>query len=181
MDKAQQLLTITQVAIAIAGFAGIIATFQFKGNVKIRRGNALGLAMIVNTGLVGAFFSILPFILFNFGLNDSLVWTISSSLMSLNYILFYLYVVTHLKKFKVNKTANKVRVSFMMIIGILVLIMNILNSFNVVFKREFGPFFMSLVFPLFIVGFMFSHLLLAPIWRTIRNQDSENSDENNLN
>ncbi|MGB5698278.1 hypothetical protein [Muriicola sp.] len=37
MEEAEQLLTITQVAIAIAGFAGIIGTFQFKEGERIRR------------------------------------------------------------------------------------------------------------------------------------------------
>jgi len=49
-----------------------------------------------------------------------------------------------------------------------------MNSFNLVFKREFGPFYISLVYALGSVCFMFSRLLLRPIWRSIRKQEAEN-------
>lgn len=73
MVEAEQLLTLRQVAIAVAGFAGIIGAFQFKDVEKISRGDAVGLALIVNTGLMSAFYSTLPLILSNFGLKDAIV------------------------------------------------------------------------------------------------------------
>ncbi len=174
MQGSEQLLTLTQVAIAVAGFAGIIGTFQFKEGEKIRRGDAVGLAMIVNTGLMAAFYSTLPFLLSNFGINDKIVWAISGGSGTIIYFIFIFYAAKRLKKFKTYKAINKVLVFLLFFVAVIIIIINIMNSFNIVFKREFGPFYISLVYALGSVCFMFSRLLLRPIWRSIRNQEAEN-------
>lgn len=173
MEETAQLLTITQVAVAIVGFAGIIATFQFKEGKSLRRSDALGLAMIINSGLVGAFSSVLPLALSNFGIQDSIVWTVCSGFMSINYMCFIFYLIKHMRKFKINKKSSRFFVVLFFSIGFIVIIVNLLNVFNVGFNREYGPFFISLIFPLCMVGYFFSRLLLVPIWRTIRDQESK--------
>lgn len=180
MEYTEQLLTITQVAIAIAGFAGIIGTFQFKDGEKIRRGDAVGLAMIVNTGLMASLYSTLPLLMLNFGINDSLVWAISSGSGSIIYIIFILYAVNRLKKMKTYKTNDKITINLLFLVAFIIIIINILNAFNVVFKREFGPFYISLIYALGSVCYMFSRLLLRPIWRTIHKQELDNEANKDL-
>ena len=177
MENADQLLTFTQVAIAVAGFAGIIGTFQFKEGERIRRGDAVGLAVVVNTGLMSAFYSTLPLLLINFGVKDSTVWAISSGMTCLIYAYFSLDIAMRLKKFKTFKTVNKILIYLLFIVGFIVIVINFLNSFNIVFKREFGPYYISLIYSLGLVCYMFSRLLLRPIWRTLRKQEAEESND----
>jgi hypothetical protein len=184
MDKAEQLLILTQVAIALAGFAGIIGTFQFKEGEKIRRGDAIGLAIVVNIGLMSAFYSTLPLILINFGVNDSTVWAISSGMTCMIYTYFYIYFAMSIKNFKSYKTINKLMVYSLYISAFVIVFMNFLNACNIVFKREFGPFYISLIYSLGSVCYMFSRLLLRPIWRTIRKQEGAEelkSNESDVN
>lgn len=173
MEEAAQLLTLTQVAIAIAGFAGVIGTFQFKDGERIRRGDAVGLGLIVNTGLMAAFYSTLPLLLSNFGASDEYVWAISSGSGTIIYLTFSIHAGRRLKKFKMYKTMNKVLVFALFFVAFLIIIINWMNVFNIVFKREFGPFYISLIYALGSVCYMFSRLLLRPIWRTIRQQEAE--------
>ncbi|MGB5317842.1 hypothetical protein [Eudoraea sp.] len=180
MENADQLLTFTQVAIAVAGFAGIIGTFQFKEGEKIRRGDAVGLAVVVNTGLMSAFYSTLPLLLINFGVKDSTVWAISSGMTCFIYAYFSLDIAMRLKNFKKFKTVNKILIYLLFIVGFIVIIINFLNAFNIVFKREFGPYYISLIYSLGLVCYMFSRLLLRPIWRTLRKQEAEESNDNDL-
>ena len=56
MDASKLLLVGIEVSVAFAGFAGVIATFQFKDAVRIDRGDVVGVTMIVNFGLWCAFF-----------------------------------------------------------------------------------------------------------------------------
>ena len=63
MDPSDLLLVGIEVSVAFAGFAGVIATFQFSDPTKINRGNIMGLTMIVDFGLVCAFSSTLPLFL----------------------------------------------------------------------------------------------------------------------
>lgn len=173
MENADQLLTFTQVAVAVAGFAGIIGTFQFKEGERIRRGDAVALAVVVNTGLMSAFYSILPLLLVNFGINDATVWTISSGMTCIIYVYFNIDFAIRLKNFKTYKTINKIIIYSLFIVSLIIIIINFLNACNIVFKREFGPFYISLIYSLGSVCYMFSRLLLRPIWRTIRKQESE--------
>ncbi len=176
MENADQLLTFTQVAIAVAGFAGIIGTFQFKEGERIRRGDAVGLAVVVNTGLMSAFYSTLPLLLINFGMDDPTVWAISSAMTCLIYAYFSYDIAIRLKNFKTFKSLNKIIIYLLFITGFIIIVINFLNACNIFFKREFGPFYISLIYSLGLVCYMFSRLLLRPIWRTLRKQESENID-----
>ncbi|MGB5377049.1 hypothetical protein [Muriicola sp.] len=174
MENADQLLTFTQVAIAVAGFAGIIGTFQFKEGERIRRGDAVGLAVVVNTGLMSAFYSTLPLLLINFGTGDTTVWAISSVMTCVIYAYFSYDIAIRLKNFKTYKSFNKIIIYLLFIVAFIIIAINVLNACNIFFKREFGPFYISLIYSLGLVCYMFSRLLLRPIWRTLRKQESEN-------
>ena len=60
MDPYDLLMVGIEVSVAFAGFAGVVATFQFRDRTTVRRGDIVGLTMIVDFGLVCAFFSTLP-------------------------------------------------------------------------------------------------------------------------
>jgi hypothetical protein len=180
MEEAGQLLTLTQVAISVAGFAGIIGAFQFNDVEKISRGDAIGLALIVNTGLMSAFYSILPLLLSNFGLDDATVWSISSVLTCLIYASFNITFAYRLKKFRSFKTINKIMIISLFIVSFFIILINFMNAANIVFKREFGPFYLSLVYSIGSVCYMFSRMLLRPVWRSIKKQESEYFNGNDL-
>ena len=169
MEESDILLTFTQVTVAFVGFAGIIATFQFRDDYNIKKKDAVSLELIINTGLMGAFFSVLPLILSSFGLSDASVWSLSSGIMSVNYLGFMYYLFRQVKRLNFRRSTSIIVITYF-VLGFLVIILNLMNVFNIVFQSEFGPFFISLTYPLALVGFMFSRLLLSPIWRMIRNR-----------
>ncbi len=175
MEESSILLTFTQVAVAFVGFAAIVATFRFKDEFTIKKNDAVDLQLIVNTGLVGAFFSVLPLAFSSFGLQNNTVWALCSGIMSINYLGFIYYLSRKVRISKIRRKMSKLIVILYFSIGLLVLVINLMNTFDIVFKREFGPFFISLIYPLSMVGYMFSRLLFLPIWRTIKNQESNNT------
>ena len=173
MEHTDQLLTLTQVAVAVAGFAGIIGTFQFKEGEKIRRGDVLGLALVVNTGLMSAFYATLPLLLANFGLKDPIVWAISSGMTCFIYSYFSVDIAMRLKAFKSYKRSNRVTIYVLFLVGLVIITINALNACNVVFQREFWPYHISLIYSLGLVCYMFSRLLLRPVWRALRAQEAD--------
>jgi len=50
--------------------------------------------------------------------------------------------------------------------------MNIMNASDIYFHREVGPVIATAVYTLSIAGFMFSRLLLIPVWRNVRIQEA---------
>lgn len=174
MEESPILLTLTQITVAFVGFSAIIATFQFKEGYTIKKSEAIDLQLIVATGLVGTFFSLFPLMLSSFGLSDSLVWAISSATGSINYLLFIYYLSRNVKLSKFRRKKSKMIVFIYFLIGFLILILNLLNAFNVLFQREFGPYFISLIYPLCLVGYFFTRLIFQPIWKTLKNKESKN-------
>ncbi len=174
MEESAILLTLTQITVAFVGFSAIIATFQFKDGYSIKKSDAINLQFIVATGLVGTFFSLLPLMLSSFGLSDSLVWALSSGVGSINYIGFIYYLSRNVKIHNFRSRKSKMIVLAYFLIGILILILNLLNAFNILFQREFAPYFISLIYPLCLVGYFFTRLIFQPIWKTFKNKESEN-------
>jgi hypothetical protein len=68
---------------------------------------------------------------------------------------------------------TKIIFALLFLVAISIIIMLLLNGFNIFFHREYGPYFISQLFPLFMACYMFSRLLLKPIWRMIRENELE--------
>ena len=167
MDQIDQLLTIAEISVALAGFAGVIATFQFRQNDRVKHGHAISLSMIVNISLVGAFFAALPIGLLNFGIDESQVWSISSFLFGINQIIFIIYIYRNMTLDLLDTPIRILFASFF-IIGTLIAIANFLNSLGIGFSRVYGPIFLTFLFNFALVGFIFSRLLMYPIWKSVR-------------
>ncbi len=58
-------------------------------------------------------------------------------------------------------------------LGALVALAMILNALNIVFHRQPGPFIAGIIYALGVASYMFSRLLLLPLWRIVKEQESE--------
>ena len=175
MNVIDNLLTIAEIAIALAGFAGIIATFQLGQLEHISRGRVLAVWMIVNTSLSVGFFSLLPIGLISFGLKAEVVWAISSTLIAIVSIILTPFVIRNMN---LQREKISVRVVFYSIwlVGFALVVVNFLNGLGIVFHREFGPFFAIIMYSLFIVGWNFSRLLMLPLWKMVEKREGLTSD-----
>ncbi|MDH3743763.1 MAG: hypothetical protein OES47_01530 [Acidobacteriota bacterium] len=173
MDPTDQLIVLTEVGVALAGFAGVVASFRFKAGARVSRGNVLGLSMMITIGLIVAFFSLLPLALLNFGLERQLVWGICSGLHGLNYTAFGMDTQRRLRKVQVRKRSSLWMLKVLIPIGGYgVAVALYLNAMGVVFHREFGVYFIALVVPLILSGYMFVRLVVHPLWKAVRERES---------
>jgi uncharacterized membrane protein len=65
-------------------------------------------------------------------------------------------------------------------LGALVALALILNAMNIVFHRQPGPFVAGIIYALGVANYMFSRLLLLPLWRIVKEQESEKAMGTNL-
>ncbi len=173
MDSSNLLLVGIEVSVAFAGFAGIIATFQFRDKEKIDRGHLVGLTMIVNFGLMCAFFSALPLIISIFKVEVGTLWVICSSLAIIYIFRGMHFVHNNMKVAVVGKGTRLLFGAFQGLAALLAFSL-ILNIANLVFHREPGPYLASILFALSLVGYMFVRLLLRPLWRAVHEQEATN-------
>ena len=167
MDAADQLLTLAEISVALAGFAGIIASFQFRQDVHFSRGKVISLAIIVYISLGGAFFAGFPILLMNFGLSEADVWKWSSLLIGINQILVGAFL------WRNSPISDWVSISRIMFISLFTLsgvlaICNLMNAFGYIFEKSFGIFFAIYMFNLGIVCINFARLMMVPLWRALR-------------
>jgi hypothetical protein len=171
MESLDILILGVEASIALAGFSGIIATFQFRGKNDTRRGDAVGLTMVLQFSLLSALVCSFAIILISFGLEKTTIWAACSLVVACiqTYYIFDVY-----KKIRgVKKTKNLERVAMIVQTpSVFLIIMNFMNASNIYFQREAGPVISSIVLALCIAGFMFSRLLLRPIWRNVRAQEA---------
>ena len=171
MDESALLLVGIEVSVAFAGFAGIIATFQNRDEVTVDRGHVVGLTMIVNFSLMGAFFCALPLYLSVVGVEEATIWAINSALQCI-YTLNRMHYIH--QNMSVVALRRSTRLFFRTLQGVafLVGVALALNATNQVFHRGPGPSIAALLFGLGLVGFMFARLLLRPLWRVVREQEA---------
>jgi hypothetical protein len=173
MDSSDLLLVGIEVSVAFAGFAGVIATFQFRDTVRIKRGDIVGLTMIVDFGLVAALYSALPLVLSIFHVEGGILWVVCSSLAAIA-VCRAMYIVH--TKMKPAAISSHTRILFGILQGVaaLVVLSLILNAANLVFHREPGPFIAAILYGLSLVGYMFLRLLIRPLWIAVHEHEAGN-------
>ena len=173
MESAELLLVGAEVSVAFAGFAGIIATFQFRGAKQVKRGDVVALTMIVQFSLNCALLSVLPLLLFAFKLEATTIWTICS-VYGGTYIAYYMQsVYRNMRGVTQRWTLRLLFGSFYAGFAGVVFIL-FLNASNLIFHREPGPYIAGIILGLGVVGYMFGRLLLRPLWFAVSEQEAAN-------
>jgi hypothetical protein len=131
--------------------------------------------MIVYISLVAALFCAVPLVLINFEVNERITWAISSGLMGINISIFIFYVWRNTRLVALHPVSRIIYIAFFLAAVILVA-MNTLNALGIIFNREYGPYFLSYVFCLFLVGFNFARLLLRPLWKAVKKLETEDKE-----
>ena len=86
MEPDQALQTIAEVAIALAGFASLVAVIRQRGSVGWSPRALAGFRFMVELSLSAVVFSIVPFWLSSLALTEPLVWAWSSAGLAAVYI-----------------------------------------------------------------------------------------------
>lgn len=170
MESSDILLVFVQVAIAIAGFSGIIATFQIRDGVVPKPTVVAGLNYIVNASFGAAYLSVLPIVLYSFGLQESTIWSVCSWHFAILPLLFIYLFNRDTKGIKRTKSHSVLHFSVQGICA-LVSLCNFLNAADILFHREPGPVLVGIVVGLATAANLFSRLLLAPMKKTIRKEN----------
>jgi hypothetical protein len=167
MDETALLLVGIEVSVALAGFSGVVATFQDRDAATMARGDVVGLTIIVNFSLMGAFFCALPLILSVFRVDAAAIWSINSALQCV-YVLNRMHYVHQNMNTVAWRTSTRRLFRMVQAVSAIVALALALNAAGQVFHREPGPSIAALFFGLGLVGFMFARLLLRPLWRALR-------------
>ncbi|MEH6586241.1 MAG: hypothetical protein V7720_06765 [Halioglobus sp.] len=161
------LETVAEISVALAGFAGIVATFQFREGDAPSAGKIVSLTIIVNMGLSAGMFAFLPLLLFSMTSNEAFVWFVSSYSLAM-YMCYMMFFVQKNMHGKVRRHRVRVLFSTYQVISGLLIVLLLLNGANIGVERGLGPYLLTLLYGLYMVGTNFIRLLLSPLWKRYR-------------
>ena len=156
------LIGVAQVAIVFAGFAGISVVLSRRMPEHWTYGEAVRMACMIESSLSAAFFALLPFAFVAFGASVATTWSVSGLLFA---GVMFVHMLANARRMQLayrEDPEDRLPIWFrgsMVLIGGVLLAALVLNSFNVVFDRSFGPYFAGLLFHLAFSSLMFMRSL----------------------
>jgi hypothetical protein len=174
VDVFDLLMVGVEASIALAGFAGVIATYQINDVTMVRRGPVGALTVIVQYSLMAALTCGVCLCLSAFGLTGKDLWA-TSSLVGATLIMIGAYNIAKLMSGAITKRSIKMLFLSLQGIGVIITLALILNALDLVFHREPGPFIVGIMYALSVASYMFSRLLLLPLWRIVHEQEARDS------
>ncbi len=174
MEVFDILLVGIEASIALAGFAGVIATYQTSDVTKVRRTVIAGLSVTVQFSLLAALACSIPLLLSAFGVKSATLWFISS-VAAVILMACAAYGSAASVKGVIAKKSSWVLYRLLQGLAALVVLALILNAADLVFHREPGPVVAGVFYALSVAGYTFSRLLLHPLWRIVSEQEAANS------
>jgi hypothetical protein len=164
MEHSDVFLTLAEVSVAFAGFSGIVAVFSRRDPATWSVGDRYRFFSLVETSLVSAFLSVIPFGCAAMGLSPEMVWTVSS-------ILFVVYTVAsyvvHTLQYRSLPTDARKGAAWIDVYAAAIVDVVILGlcAYNLTILREVGPFLLALLLLVGQSGFFFSRLLFHALGR----------------
>ena len=157
MDVTEILIGITEIAIALAGFTGVVVAFGSRREGSWHPGDRLRLGFLLEASLTAAGFALLGLLLVSTELNQATAWVLCSALWP---IFMAISLATSRKALKenqdthgdVDRIANKVTVAVFMIAVVL-------QAINAVHWQQFWPFLFALTTNLAGAAMQFTRLI----------------------
>jgi len=172
MEITEMLQLGIEAAIALAGFAGVIATYQISESRRINRSTVAAVTVITRCSLFVGLACAITLVLQAFGVIGPALWTISSAIGA---VMMAGVALSIARSMKGTTFKRPTRILYLALQGLggLVVMALVLNCLGWVFNREPGPFIAGAVYGLSLAGIMFSRLLLIPLWRIVRETENE--------
>jgi hypothetical protein len=159
MDQSDVLLTLAEVSVAFAGFAGVVAVFGRRDPSTWSYANRNRFRLLIEMSLCAVFFCILPFCLSALHLPAQMVWRLASA-----FVATYLLVAVLVYMIGLRAVASSDRAEISRSVTALFFALDILaiavNLYNVATLGEVGPFLLALLILVTKTGFLFARMML---------------------
>lgn len=163
MVGSEVLLTVAEVAVALAGFSSVVAIFVRRESGSWTGPDVLRLWQLIIYSLAAVFFAFFPFLLFYCGLTTTDIWIVSSALLG-GFITVNTAgaLVTALRVWRQDRAAfNGTILATVVFLAVVAVSVQVLNVQGVIFKHSLGGYLVGLIWLLLASGFFFVRLLGA--------------------
>jgi hypothetical protein len=151
------LYTLAQLALAFVAFSTIVVIIRHMFSAGMSEIHIMIVRLFIVDGLSVSAFALLPPLLELFGLNESIIWRMSSGIVSIYSIMHLSSYVIHRRKLNVGSLPIRIYVN-----TIVILILNIFLWLNVIgkpFEPNIAPYALFLTWMLAMAGIIFIQTL----------------------
>ena len=154
MAEPETLLTLAEIAIAIAGFSAIVVAFKQRVSGEWLPDDADRFHGMLSHAMFAAFFCLFPSFISVFTADQSLIWSIASSGLGVQLLANSIII------FRLPSSGWFVRLSLLLTLGAFAL--QVLNVTAVYFSHEFRPYLGGVLLHVFQAGTLFVSLVWIP-------------------
>ncbi|MCH7644545.1 MAG: hypothetical protein IH974_06875 [Myxococcales bacterium] len=162
MPEVDILLTTAELAVAFAGFASLVTILGRRSSRADPRIVAMRFRGMLTNSLLVVAFSMIPLVLFRYGLRESVVWRLSSALLALAGGINFLALLLHARPLfrEAVPISSLRRVVTFGLIGLAEVVL-VLNASGVTGRIASAAYLTGLLLFLCIAGFAAAWLFLA--------------------
>jgi len=164
MSGEEVLLTLGEVAIAVAGFSSIVAVFGRRTERPWSPVESFRLATLIANAVGPALLAFVPFALLNLHLSPRTVWGLSSAAL-VAFVVAQTFWVFSKGRQRFSESGEPIRLWVAVSansLSLIAVVLQILNIIGLWFHRELGPFLMGLLLILCIAVIQFCVLIFSP-------------------
>jgi O-antigen/teichoic acid export membrane protein len=165
VDQSQALLSIAEIALAIAGFGGIFVALTQDRSRPRGPADSYRLVLLLSTALAALSLSLVPVALLSFEVPETWTWPLASALCAA--VLLAAQAVAlrarrrHPEEIRAGEHAGAARA--VQVLSTFTLLAQLANAVGIFGERAFGVFFSGLVFLVVFGGYLFARMLF--LWR----------------
>jgi hypothetical protein len=161
MDEEGLLLTIAEVSIGFAGFAGIVALFGRRAGGIWSIADRLRFNSLVRHALLSLFAAFLPLAIHYVDPDHGSPWRLSSSVFGVVFLLLFWTGCRRIPEVRASGDSEaNIRGAWVLVAAFAVLALALfLNAIGVVFQGDAAPYLVALFFTLILTGVFFARLL----------------------
>ena len=164
MSDDDVLLTVAEVAIALAGFSSVVAAFGRGAGHAWSAVDRFRLAQMLEHSLAAALFAFVPFCVSHLATDPAAIWATSSGLFAIFLVAETGLVVPRMRALGSERESLRPWLSAIMALcAVAALLLQMANVFGFGFERQAGPYVIGLVLMLVASGAQFSRLLFLGI------------------
>ncbi len=162
MNPNEALLTISEIAIATIGFAGIMSALRSSSSHSNDVMHRLRLRLMVEASAIVMIFSFLPFVLLGLVDRDK-IWSFGSGILAITSPLLVGSIYVRQRRLFGTGLIRETLLfdTFVMIMAVVVETALIVNCFGTAFETHFAIYLLGVLFPLGVAVAMFIRAIFA--------------------
>jgi hypothetical protein len=159
VDQSDILQTLAEIAVAFAGFSGVVAVFGRSDPANWSFADRMRFRTLIRSSLFAAFFCALPFCLFALHLSEEAVWRTASTFFAV-YLIYAVFLIWRSMSAATPAEVAEISRPALTFLILMNLVGLALNLYNAAALGELGPFLLAVLLLLSESGFLFARMLL---------------------